>query len=352
MNLRVLNSPEDDSLWDDFVSRHPFGTIYHTSCWRKVIEEAYRLKPFYICLEENDHRIVGGIPMFWINSRLSGKRLSAVPCAQYCNPLVRNQQEYDEILSFLMHIIQKTNDRVVEIRTSSDFTMNTNNFGISFENYCTYRLNLEKPLEDIRNSLHKSCIQRVLKNKAYSNGLELYRAKSKKDLQSFYLLYLSMRKRVRRLPQPYKFFAALWHNLFKKDMDILLCKNNGASVGTILLLYSGDTVIYEYGASRPDMLKKGVSQFLLWEAIKEAHNRGYKNFDFGRTSNVNYGLNDFKTRWGTQKVLLSYYAIPKTPNAIPINQNAGLNNLMRFAMTLLPKFTCRVIGRTLCRYLV
>ena len=335
-----------------FVAKHPLGTVYHTTSWRRVIKDTYGLRPFYVYLEESDRSIVGGIPMFWVNSRLSGRKLSALPGAQYCNPLVRDQEEYDEILSCLTGVIQGKDGGYVEIRTSSDFTMKTDAFGKGFENYCTYRLNLEKPLADIRNGLHRSCIQRVLEKKAYRNGLELERAESEKDVKSFYRLYLSMRKRVGCLPQPYKFFKALWRNLSKDDMEILLCKKNGVCVAAILLLYFGDTAIYEYGASRPDMLKEGVSHFLLWEAIKTARNRGYKRFDFGRTAFSNHGLNQFKHRWGTEKVLLSYYFLPKIRNFSPISQHVGLNRLMHSTMALLPESTCRIIGRTLCRHLV
>ena len=279
-------------------------------------------------------------------------KLSAVPCAQYCNPLVRNQQEYDHILSCLREMISNGSNRYAEIRTTTEFTMSTDNFGEVSTEFLTYRLNLENPIDDIRNNFHKSCIQRVIK-KSYSNGLQVSRGRSEKNLKTFYYLYLAMRKRKGILPQPYKFFRTMWKNLSKKNhIELFICKKDNVTAAAILNLYFGDTVIYEYGASRPEMLKYGVSHILLWEAIKHAYKNNYKWFDFGRTSYDNEGLLDFKSRWGTDKIALPYYVIPKNYNMTPLRSKKILNVLMYCAVKYLPTFTCRVMGRTLYPHIV
>jgi hypothetical protein len=349
--ISIIN-PQEDSRWDNFVFKHPYSSIYHTAAWQKVINDAYRLEPLYVALEEKERGIVGGIPLFGVDSKLSQKKLSALPCAQYCNPLVRNQQEFEEILRYVIKLLQIHSYKYIELKTDANFKLETEPFGNGYFNFFTYQLGLERPIDDIIKTFHKSCVQRVIK-KSYKNDLQLERAGSEKDVKSFYRLYLSMRKRYGLLPQPLIFFLMMWRNLSKHNyIDIFLCKKNGIIAGSILLLYFRDTVIYEYGASKPSMLEYGVSHFLLWEAIKHAHARGFKKFDFGRTFGENGGLNEFKSRWGTEKMPLPYYFIPKTENFSLMRQKKTLNRLMNITISSFPAFAGQMMGRALYRHLL
>ena len=51
--MKTVNilKPVDYKRWDDFVMNHQYGTIYHTTGWLKVLEEAFSIKPVYLYQE-------------------------------------------------------------------------------------------------------------------------------------------------------------------------------------------------------------------------------------------------------------------------------------------------------------
>jgi hypothetical protein len=46
---------EQEWEWEAFVLRHPLGSIYHTSEWKKVIEQAFsHIRGRFLVLREGD----------------------------------------------------------------------------------------------------------------------------------------------------------------------------------------------------------------------------------------------------------------------------------------------------------
>ena len=41
----------DEGRWDDFVLAHPGGTFFHLSGWKRVIEQAFRHRTYYLIAE-------------------------------------------------------------------------------------------------------------------------------------------------------------------------------------------------------------------------------------------------------------------------------------------------------------
>src|SRR5262249_27254929 len=156
--------------------------------------------------------------------------------------------------------------------------------GREVQGYSSYVLHLDRDLQEIESSLHKDSIYRQIK-KASARGLQLIVGDSLKDVKIFYALYLQLRKYYGLLPQPFTFFSHMWNILSQGNhINILHAAYQGKIISSLLLLKYKHTVIYEYGASRFDMMHLSPSPFLLWEAIKQAKRDGYKRFDFGRTS--------------------------------------------------------------------
>ena len=49
MNIKVRRlEPGDVNAWDAYAHSHPQGTLYHLSCWRKVIQNTYGHKTYYL----------------------------------------------------------------------------------------------------------------------------------------------------------------------------------------------------------------------------------------------------------------------------------------------------------------
>ena len=97
--LKVIN-PEIDKRWDEFVIRHPQGSIYHHSAWGNILRLTYKYIPFYVALERSETgEFEGIVPFMLVKSRLTGKRLISLPFAAYCNPLIP-ETEVENVVRF------------------------------------------------------------------------------------------------------------------------------------------------------------------------------------------------------------------------------------------------------------
>jgi serine/alanine adding enzyme len=208
--VKILESGEE-ARWDKFVAAHRFGTIYHTSLWKKIIEDSYGHSSFYLYREDQNGNIKFGLPLFEIKSRITGNRLSCLPCAQECNPLVSDQAEIDYLIRYANELKVKRNCASIELKTSENFPFLLKGFIPSYDKFCTFILNLDPELDEIRKTFHKN-IKRVL-NKLPQSNLVFEDHESEQAIRQFYQLYVKMRIEKGLLPQPIKFFLFLWKTL-------------------------------------------------------------------------------------------------------------------------------------------
>jgi hypothetical protein len=57
---------KDEKKWDEFVMKSDDTTFCHQIGWKKVVEETYRHKPYYLFAESDVGDVVGVLPMFLI----------------------------------------------------------------------------------------------------------------------------------------------------------------------------------------------------------------------------------------------------------------------------------------------
>jgi serine/alanine adding enzyme len=352
MSIVKILSENDWAQWDNFVASHTLGTIYHTSAWRRVIEKTYGHQPMYMTIQDDSGSIKAGLPLFYIKNKLAGNRLVCLPGAQACDPLVPHQHAYNQLVAYATDVMQHHHAKSLELKTSAHFPLDSHTFGRKIQEYSCYILDLNPDLQEIESSLHKDSIRRRIK-KASMNGLQLSIGNSLIDVKRFYVLYLQLRKSYGLLPQPLTFFSYMW-NILSRDgyIDILHAIYQGQIISTLLLLKYKETVIYEFGASRFDMMRLSPSPFLLWEAIKQAKRDGYKRFDFGRTSDDNQSLAHFKMKWGTKREALPYYFIPDLGSTAAIRQKNLPKTMMSCVMHYAPAIVCQMMGRALYKHLV
>ncbi len=300
----------NDPQWDQFVLSHVHGTIYHTTLWRDLIVSTYGLKPYYLAIKNESGSIQAALPTFSVRNVLGNRRLCTLPLAQYCNPLINNNDQLTDLIDFVNDLLKKTGSFNFELKTDGKVPIDPGKQANVYNGFNHYRLDLSDEIAAIKKRFHKSCVTRCI-NKSLRCGLELKKATSIEDVSTFYKLYLHMRKRLGLPPQPIEFFRLMWKIFAEKGyMDIFFAVHEGSPISTVLLLKFKGTVIYEYGASIRHMINLHPSHFLLWEAINQAKVENFEVFDFGRTSKDNKGLSKFKERWGTKQDELHYFYFP------------------------------------------
>ena len=79
--LQAIWTTEDlIGKWDSFVYNHPFGSISNLYSWKYIIEESFgHIRGNILALINENDEIIAGVPVYTINSWLTGKRFSLCP---------------------------------------------------------------------------------------------------------------------------------------------------------------------------------------------------------------------------------------------------------------------------------
>lgn len=331
--------------WDAFVESHKYGSIYHSSRWIRTLQQAYGYRSLYVTLKDVDGTIEAGLPVTIISTPFRRPRFSSLPLAQACNPLVDTDEQLLRLIGAIEGSGKAGKRKLLELKTTASFKPEIPARVV--RQFCTHILDIKRSDADIFSAFHKNCIQRKIK-KAEGGTIKLWVGQSIKDLRIFYSLYLGMRKDIGLLPQPYRFFQALWDEFSPVNQcEVCHAVYEEKVVASVLLLKFKETVTYEYGASDDIPSPISPSIFLLWESIKRAKASGFRFFDFGRTDLNNSGLMEFKGRWGATKEDLLYYYFPENDPLKHLRYAKWSKGFMNIVIRNSPKLLCRILGRAI-----
>ncbi len=343
-----------DPRWDEFVYKHPNGWIVHLSGWKKVLENSFpHMKGHYLALTEGaDDQIKAALPLFEVSSWILGKRLISIPFATICDPLVTSQEETKKLLDETFNLAKKLGASYLEIRTLQSHSLIEKD---SFYCSCFYKhhyLLLTNDINTIKKSFHRTNVRQRIQ-RAEKSDLCLKTGNSETDLMGFHELHKTTRKKHGLPPQPYKFFKNLWDTFVPSgNMKLLMAQKNDKTIAALILFLFRDRVSAEFLASDDSYWNLSPNHLLFWEAIKTAHNEGFKIFDFGRTSSSNGSLMDFKKHWGTTVVDLPQFIYPNNMCDTIDNREASINyRLSKIICKNAPELIDSLIGNFYYRHL-
>jgi FemAB-related protein (PEP-CTERM system-associated) len=103
---------------------------------------------------------------------------------------------------------------------------------------------------------------------------------------------------------PKAYFRAL-KEVFGEDCDVVTVEWQGRGISSVLNFYFRDTVLPYYGGGTEEARVLAANDFMYWEVMRRATERGYRIFDFGR-SKLDSGSFAFKKHWGFEPSSLEY----------------------------------------------
>ena len=338
----------DPARWDDFVTAHPLGTIYHHSAWQAVITGTYGYRPLYHLLLDDDSNIKAAIASVYVRSWLTGNRVVSYPFSDSCDPLVADRSEVEALLPAVHQSRGDLGARFVELRVARAGSFFQN--GDLERDYCTHTLSLGRDPESLFKTFHKSCIQRGIR-KAEKENLEVTEGKDQADLEAFYRLHLLTRKKHGVPIQPFRFFRNLWDALASRNMlTLLLARHKGGCVAAMIVLWFKGVAYYKFGASDDRFEHTRANQLLMWTAIVMACARGCALFDFGRTSLGNAGLAEYKSRWGGVEAPLYHARFPCNRRVEALDERSRKHGVAKRVLTHMPAALIRLSGELFYRH--
>ena len=200
--------PAADAEWDAFVNRHPLGLIYHLAVWRRMLKDAFpHIDGRFLVLRRSDGAIQAGLPVYAVNSWLLGKRISSVPFASFCDPLVSSSEEFDRLLTEV-EALRRRGNRRLEIRANKAAALlATGRLGCQ-SHYKHHYLSLEKDSQALFRTFAKSSIQQKAL-KASREGVMIDELQGENALRVCHAIIRDTRARLSLPALPYSFFQSI-----------------------------------------------------------------------------------------------------------------------------------------------
>ncbi len=303
--------PQDMERWDEFVSACPEATFFHRAGWQAVIERALGHKTWFLYAESGG-QIQGVLPLAEINSRLFGHSLSSLPFCVYGGIAAISESGRKALDCAAQVLASQLKIDYLEYRNLKILHPDWP----TKELYVTFRKDMDPEVEQNMQAIPRK--QRAMVRKGIKAGLESI---IDEDTERFFSAYSAS---VHRLGTPVfskKYFRVL-KEIFAEDCELMIILKEGRTISGVMSFYFRDEVLPYYGGGTSEAREVAGNDFMYWELMRRACERGYKTFDFGR-SKLNTGSFDFKKNWGFEPQPLHYeyqlHRVGAMPDHNPLN---------------------------------
>jgi len=299
--------------WDRFVAQCADATFFHRAGWKNVIERSFGHRAYYLYAERNG-AIEGVLPLVHIKSALFGNSLSSVAFCVYGGPAASTGEAHAALDRAARGLADRLNVAHLEYRHIEE--RHYDGAVAKPDLYVTFRKAIDPDVE--KNMLAIPRKQRAMVRKGQKFGLH---SEIDADCARLYRVYSES---VRNLGTPVfsrRYFEAL-KQAFADECEILTVVHEGTPVAAVMSFYFRDQVLPYYGGGSASARDLAANDFMYWEVMRRACERGCRLFDFGR-SKRGTGAFDFKKNWGFPAEALNYQFImrhgDKPPDINPLN---------------------------------
>jgi FemAB-related protein (PEP-CTERM system-associated) len=303
-------NPTRDARWDRFAYASPEASFYHLSAWQQLLQDTYHFRSLALGVEADDGALHGVLPLFLVQSPLTGRRLISLPFSDVCGPLATGPRALDQLVAQALALQGQHQAKYLEIRTTRDDLETIAPPLVGDARYVDYVLDLSDGVDAVWSRRIGGVRTKI--RKALKLGVTAELGDTERDLRVFYALHLQTTKKHGMPAQPYRYFRNLWQTLRREcPVFLVIGRHQHRVVASSLFVGFRQTLYYVYNASDPDALDLNPNYVVLWEAVQWACQHGYQDFRFGKTSLDNPGLHRFKSQWGAQVVPLRNYYYPQ-----------------------------------------
>jgi FemAB-related protein (PEP-CTERM system-associated) len=325
--------------WDRFVRTTPGGTFFHLIGWKDVLEQAFGFESHYLTALRAG-AIVGVLPLFELRPTFARGCLLSLPFAVEGGICAADEDARRALEEAALVLSRERGVRYLELRDGLD----GNGFHIREGLYFRFRRPLMASDEENFAAIRRK--QRRMVRVGQQSGLTA--RVSPDDLDAFYDLYACSVRSLGTPVFPYRYFR-LFLERFPQDCVLLTVRHNGTPAAAVLSFFFNDTVLPYYAGSRSEFFRYAVNDFMYWELMRHARQRGARVFDFGR-SKKGTGAYEYKCHWGFEPEPLRYRVYVQDGGPAPDHSASdGSVQLLRRVWKQLPLPITKLVGPFLLR---
>lgn len=309
--LEIIDCTRDlNTVWDDYVRKHPYSTHCHLTAWRSILAETYGHKDHYL-LARAGSDVLGVLPLFYVKGLTGKGSLISMPFLDAGGVLAHRTDVEERLLLKAISLAKSLKVDTLEFRyidlpewasrmnhTELDRQKGffDNRYGI---HYAVRRLKVGMlmhlpPDRDTLMLSFKSKLRSQIK-KSMKEGCESIIGGCELIDQFYEVFAVNMRD----LGSPVhskKLFAKILE-VFSDEARIFLVRKGDAPIAGSLTIGYRDVLSNPWASSLRKYSHMSPNMMLYWTMLEYACQRGFAYFDFGRSS-PNEGTFKFKEQWG------------------------------------------------------
>ena|ERR1043166_3067995 len=289
---------ENEPAYQEYVDRHPEATLFHGLEWGNAVQATFKHRPFYV-VARREAKIVGVLPLFEIKGLLGSRFMMSMPYATYGGVLSDDSKAAANLIDIARQLAKARSASCIELRSvhASDPSSPLRH------THATFRRELPDRPEAVLEMIPRKA--RAAARRAEERyGLEVEFGDH--GLKALWRHYARSMRRLGSPNYPLRFFRAL---IAKTDHCVQIVRYRKRPVAGLLTFFHRATAMpYFIGLDeRRDIY--GLSNFVYWQSMMDAVQRGCRIYDFGRTRIDNTGPFEFKRSFGFEPKMLEYQTI-------------------------------------------
>lgn len=306
MNNIVSDITLFEDQWEEFVNKHPRGSVFHTRGFNLAFQHGGLYKSTSIAyIEPGTGRLIGLLPAVILQDYQGIIGRITRRCILFDAPLAVNDDPSIQ-KKLIVALEKEIRKRVVftQYRFSNPIGKELYDFFIEQKYYYEPYLNILVDTTIGAAELWKQ-IKRNRKdgiNKGKKQGFVFYESKESNSVDDFYDLLGETYKKA-RLPYPQKeLFVSLKKYCSAENLRFFELKSGDEKIISLLSFLSKDKLYAYYIGINQDenILRQRPVDYFYWEILQWCSANGVKSFDWmgAGQKNKDYGVRDFKLQYG------------------------------------------------------
>ncbi len=339
-----LFEDRDREQWDRYVNSSSSSACYHLSGWKDLIERSFGHKTFYLMAEDSQDEIRGVLPLVHLKSLLFGSFMVSLPYFNYGGICGDDFETQDVLLNEAINIAEKENVEHIELRHTNNVfdKLPVKTVKVSM------RLGLPASPEELWSSFSSNLRRKI--RKPEKEGFS-WRFGREEALDGFYTIFSANMRDLGTPVYSKGFFRNMLQSFPKSTWICTVKTKEDQPIAAGFLVGFKDRLEIPWVSSLRSYNRLYTNQFLYWNILKFACERGYRVFDFGR-STVGEGTYKFKEQWGAEPVQLYWHYCLKSGHPLPeLNPKNPKYSLAISTWKRLPVRLTKLIGPSIVKNL-
>jgi len=301
VNVRLADT-SDSQRWDTYVLGCKDAGPYHLYAWKRAVEESYGHQPYYLMAEDGEQRITGVLPLFLVTPPLLKGVLVSLPFCDYGGALASGKETLDALhRAALDHASRLHNRLEIRLRDPDPTLMSSCNLGV-LSHKSRMVLGLPVSSDELWGSF-KSKLRSQIK-RPRKDGLEFVLG-SVELVEDFYRVFTVNMHELGSPVHSRRWIESIVRS-FGERAHVGIVYAGSLAVAGGIILETNDLVAIPWASTLQKYSRSSPNMLLYWGFLAYACDRGYKRFDFGR-STPGEGTYRFKEQWGAHPYPLYWY---------------------------------------------